>query len=358
MLQAATAGTALDEQRAVADAVPEETVVVRQSRTRTASGRGFHRARLYTFPDALAWASRISHGRAVAAPVENRISVNDVSLCWFEWGREHAGAEPTIVLSHATGFHARCWDRVVARLGARHVVALDTRGHGRSDKVYPVRWRDFGRDLAAFVRRRDLHDVVAVGHSAGGHSTVEAAALEPGRFRRLVLIDPTILAPDLYASRGPHAASGASGHPAGKRRREFASVDEMLERLKERPSFAAFDPGVLRDYCAYGLLPRADGAGFALACPPAYEAAVYDASLENRDIYEHVHAIGVPVLIVRAMEPRTLSDLFDFRYSPTWPALAGEFRNARDLHLPDRTHFLPLEDPGFTASLILDAGCP
>jgi pimeloyl-ACP methyl ester carboxylesterase len=290
---------------------------------------------------------------ALTAPIESRISANGVSLCWFEWGREHAGKDATIVLSHATGFHARCWDRVVARLGARHVIALDTRGHGRSAKVYPVRWRDFGRDLAAFVRQRDLQDVVAVGHSAGGHATVEAAALESARFRRLVLIDPTILAPDLYASRGPHVADGASMHPAAKRKRHFASVEEMLERLKERPSFAAFDAGVLRDYCAFGLLPRADGGGFELACPPEYEAAVYDASLDNRDIYDHVHAVTIPVLVVRAMEPRSPSDLFDFRYSPTWPALAGEFRNARDRPFPDRTHFLPMEDPALAASLIL-----
>lgn len=282
------------------------------------------------------------------------MTVNDVSLCWFEWGREHAGTDATILLSHATGFHARCWDRVVARLGARHVIALDSRGHGRSDKVYPVRWQDFGRDLAAFLDRRDLRDVIGVGHSAGGHAMVEAAALEPARFRRLVLIDPTILPPDLYASRGPAVPLGSGMHPASKRKRDFVSVDEMYERLQDRPSFAAFDPGVLRDYCAYGLLPRADGAGFELACPPEYEAAVYDASLGNRDIYEHVHAVAVPVLIVRAMEPRTPSELFDFRYSPTWPPLADEFQHARDRQCPDRTHFLPMEDPAFTASLILE----
>jgi lipase len=289
----------------------------------------------------------------MSAPVEGRVTVNGISLCYFEWGREHAGDAATILLSHATGFHARCWDRVVARLGPRHVIAIDTRGHGRSDKVYPVHWQDFGSDLAAFVRGRDLRDLIGVGHSAGGHAMVEAAALEPARFRRLVLIDPTILARELYASGGPTVAGGTVHH-AAKRKRDFASVDEMYARLKDRPSFAAFDPGVLRDYCTYGLLPRADGAGFELACPPEYEAAVYDASLANRDIYEHVHAIRVPVLIVRAMEPRTPADLFDFRYSPTWPRLAGEFRNARDRYLADRTHFLPMEDPTLAASIILD----
>src|SRR5204862_2554684 len=126
--------------------------------------------------------------------IEASVLVNGVSLTYFEWGRGAAG-DP-LVLVHATGFHARCWDQVVALLGERRIIAVDQRGHGRSDRVTRIRWQDFGRDVAELVRRLDLHDVVGVGHSAGGHAMVEAAALEPARFRRLVLTDPTILAPE------------------------------------------------------------------------------------------------------------------------------------------------------------------
>jgi len=129
---------------------------------------------------------------AVRAPLEASVSVNGVSLTYFEWGRGSDG-DP-LLLVHATGFHARCWDQVVAHLGSRRVIAIDQRGHGRSDKVEAIRWQEFGRDVAELVRRLDLQDVVGVGHSAGGHAMVEAAVLEPTRFRRLVLIDPTILA--------------------------------------------------------------------------------------------------------------------------------------------------------------------
>jgi pimeloyl-ACP methyl ester carboxylesterase len=92
---------------------------------------------------------------------------------------------------------------------------------------------------------------------------VEAAALEPPRFRRLVLIDPTILAPEHYAPRGSEATARGStvagnAHPAAKRRRFFGSIDEMIERLARRPSFASFTPAALRDYCTWGLVPCAD----------------------------------------------------------------------------------------------------
>jgi pimeloyl-ACP methyl ester carboxylesterase len=302
---------------------------------------------------------------AVRAPIEASVTVNGISLTYFEWNRD-AGGDP-LLLVHATGFHARCWDQVVAHLGRRRIVAIDQRGHGRSDRVARIRWREFGRDVAEVVRRLDLQDAVGVGHSAGGHAMVEAAALEPTRFRRLVLIDPTIMAPDHYVPRGS-AADGAwievagNPHPAAKRRRYFGSIDEMIERLRERPSFASFTSQALRDYCTWGLVPRADrgdgapddgSALFELACSPETEGAVYSGALGNPAIHDYARAVTVPVTLLRAMEPPTVADLADFRYSPTWPALASAFQNARDVHRPDRTHFLPMEDPAYVASVIL-----
>jgi hypothetical protein len=45
--------------------------------------------------------------------------------------------------------------------------------------------------------------------------------------------------------------------------------------------------------------------------------------------------------------------MMDFRYSPTWPGLVDEFRHAREVHLPDETHFLPMEHPDLAARFIL-----
>jgi pimeloyl-ACP methyl ester carboxylesterase len=144
-------------------------------------------------------------------PTRHRIPAHGVELCVFEWGRAAPGA-PTWLLAHATGFHARCWDPVVRRLGQRHVVAVDQRGHGRSDKPEITHWNVFGRDLEAVVRALDLADVIGVGHSMGGHAMTEAAAASEDRFRRLVLVDPVISAPGDYRSEdGPRGAATASG---------------------------------------------------------------------------------------------------------------------------------------------------
>jgi lipase len=289
--------------------------------------------------------------RAAVPPVERRVAVNGITLALFEWGAEQRGRGDSILLVHATGFHARCWDRVVGYLGARHVLAVDQRGHGRSDKVYPVRWTDFGRDLAELVRVLDVREVVGVGHSMGGHAMTDAAAASAaGRFRRLVLIDPVIVAPEAYAEPAAMPWSGEM-HPAAKRRNRWDSADEMFARFKDRPPFDTWDVEVLRDYCRWGLLPDPEGGGWVLACPPEYEASIYMTHHTNAGVHASARAIDVPVLVVRVMEPR--GGAFDYRHSPTWPGLVRQFKHGREIHLDDRTHFLPMEDPALVAGYVL-----
>lgn len=288
------------------------------------------------------------------APDIVEIDVGDAAIAVHEWRAERGASADPILLAHATGFHARCWDRVVAHLGDRRKLAVDLRGHGRSGKHPPEDgWRTFGFDLARVAAALDLKDAVGVGHSMGGHAMVTAAALEPTRFRRLVLIDPVIVSPDEYvASRGARGWPLDFEHPTARRRDRWASPEEMEARFRDRTPYAAFAPEVLADYCNHGLLPAPDGDGYVLACPPAFEANVYMTARLHDGIYEDVAAVDVPVFVVRAMVPPPDRGLMDFRYSPTWPGLAARFRRGRELHLADRTHFFPMEDPELAARLI------
>src|SRR5207244_5600942 len=104
------------------------------------------------------------------------ISVNHPQLASWHW----PGADPPLLFAHATGFHGRCWDSIVRMFPGRHAIALEARGHGRSSKPEPpYLWRQFGRDLAAAAERLNVRDAIGVGHSMGGHLTVQAAALPP-----------------------------------------------------------------------------------------------------------------------------------------------------------------------------------
>lgn len=287
----------------------------------------------------------------MAEPHLHRIPANGLTLACFEWRAKLRGQAPSVLLVHATGFHGRVWDQTIHHLPGRHVLAVEQRGHGRSDAADFNSWEPFGRDLADAVKVLDLQGAVGVGHSMGAHALVQAAASEPGRFSRLVLVDPVLRAPDEYLHP---AVPPEAPHPAAGRKNHFESAQAMAARFSGRPPYSVFDPAALRDYCEYGLRPAAGGQGFELACAPGFEGRVYPLARHHPGIYASIRALQIPVLVVRArpQDPRILP--WDPLGTPTWDQLAGEFRHGRDLQLLDKTHMLPMEDPALMARLITE----
>ncbi|MBK6582307.1 MAG: alpha/beta hydrolase [Gammaproteobacteria bacterium] len=279
-----------------------------------------------------------------APPLCHPLAINGLNLVVYEW----PGEGDPILLVHATGFHARCWRAVIERLPGRHVFAVDMPSHGASDnKPPPYSWSHFGDDLAAVTEALDLRRVVGVGHSMGGYALVLAVARLPQRFRALMLVDPVITGPEL--ARGLHLT--AMEHPVARRRRHWDSPEQMFQWFSAKEPYARWDPVVLRDYCNFGLVPAGDGQGFELACPPDLEAEIY-VSMRMGDIYAAIATIGVPVEIIRARARRADESRFSFSASPTWEHVSGLFRNARDEQLPDHSHFIPMEIPGWMARRI------
>jgi pimeloyl-ACP methyl ester carboxylesterase len=262
-------------------------------------------------------------------------------LAVWEW----PGEDPPFLLAHATGFHGRCWDRIIRMFPERHCLALDARGHGRSSQPeLPYHWRIFGRDMAAVAEHWDVRDSIGIGHSSGGHTTVQAAALRPHTYRALLLVDPTIFPPEYYGTEPPDASFTL------RRRNVWASPDEMFERFKARPPFAGWRPEILRDYCNFGVLPR-DGK-FVLACPPAVEASIYLNSKEpESNIYPEVARIRHPVTVMRAGRERHPGK-FDLAASPTAPDLASCFARGREVLLPGASHYIAMEEPEMVADEI------
>ncbi len=286
--------------------------------------------------------------------LEKNAVVNGVRITYFERGMSFRGIRPTLLFVHATGFHARVWDKIINNLGDFHSISVDQRGHGRSEKKKIEHWGQVITDTYDMIVQLDLTNIVAIGHSMGAHALIGAAARCQDRFLSIVAIDPVIPAEDSYDAEtpSPFADMDAEEHPTAKRRNEFASPEEMFERLRPKGSYGIFDEDMLMDYCRYGLLPNDKGKGYVLACPPAIEASVYMSSRSNHAIYEAVRSIEFPVLILRAKEMPPDRNVMDFSVSPTWPGLVGKFKNAREIHFADKTHFLPMEIPEEVTRLI------
>nr|WP_298931275.1 alpha/beta hydrolase [uncultured Erythrobacter sp.] len=280
-------------------------------------------------------------------PTQKTIAVNDISLAYFEW---NGGADtdlPPMIFAHATGFHARVWDAIIARFPGRHIYSIDLRGHGRSSGGPIEHWHQLSGDVCAFLDALRIGDALGIGHSMGAHTLLQCAADRPNAFSRLVLFDPVVLAPEFYATGTP-LFTPDNPHPAGRRKRDFASIEAMIERFGKRDPYDIFDPKVFEDYCRYGLLPAPSCDGFELACPPEVEASVYGSSLSNVAILETARTVDVPTLIVRAKQTTSM----DFKGSPTWPKLASTMPKGEDLYRPDMTHFHPFQDPADAAKII------
>jgi lipase len=267
-------------------------------------------------------------------PELKTIRSEDQELAVWEW----AGEGPLILFAHATGFHGRCWDRIIAEFPGRHCLAVDARGHGRSSKPEPpCHWRAFGRDLAAVAEHWNIRGAIGVGHSMGGHITTQVAALRPETYRALLLVDPTIFPLEYYGTPAPDA------HFTMRRRNIWNSPEEMFERFRDRAPFANWRPEILHDYCEYGLLPR--NGEYVLACPPAVEASIYLNSKEpGSNIYPEVATVQHPVVVMRAGKTR-MQDVFDLSASPTAPDLASRFAHGREIVLRDASHFIAMESP-------------
>ena len=284
-------------------------------------------------------------------PKQQTIHFPDVDLCVFEWGQP--GGQQ-VLLAHATGFHARCWDQIVAKLPADwHIFALDMRGHGRSSNSQPFTWAQFGHDLLRVCEHLKLEDAIGVGHSMGGHCITHVAGHNAAFFRHLVLVDPVISDPQVYAAKRESTSASVDDHPVARRRNHFASVDEMLERFSDRMPYKVWQREVFEDYCQYGLLPVAGGEGYELACPGYVEASIYMGNFDA-NLYQLIRDIEVPAVVLRANPRDPNSKEMDFSASPTWPQLADQFPRGQDVHLPELTHFIAMQDPQLVADFIIE----
>ncbi|KEO89243.1 alpha/beta hydrolase [Erythrobacter longus] len=286
--------------------------------------------------------------RQTKNPITRHIKAGDITLAYHEWPSENEAA-PTLLIAHATGFHGRCYDAIAAHFPDARVIAVDMHGHGQSTGEPLSEWQIVVDELTDLIDHLELSGAVAMGHSMGGHAVLRAAAKRPDAFRSLVLFDPVILSPEFYQVEVPGFAPGQM-HPAAKRKRDFASVEEMIERFQTRDPYNLFRPDVFENYCRCGLTPVEDG-GFELSCSPEMEAGMYMSSLSGAPALDAATKVATPTTVVRAMQLEER----DFKGSPTWPGLAASMPNGIDMNRPDMTHFHPFQDPDDAARIIREA---
>jgi pimeloyl-ACP methyl ester carboxylesterase len=192
-----------------------------------------------------------------------------------------------VLLLHGLAGHCGEWEHTAAALTpAYRVLALDQRGHGRSEREpVDVSREAFMADVARVIVERGLGPVVLVGQSMGANTALLVAAEHPELVAALVVVEGS---PD-----GP-----APGEPSPD------TASRIREWLGSWPaSFATVD-AARAFFVAQGLDPDAWAAGLqsvAAGFRPAFEAEVMVAcvaDLASRNYWGQWRSIRCPTLIV------------------------------------------------------------
>lgn len=107
--------------------------------------------------------------------------------------RRAAPAAPVVALVHSLAMDHRYWDPVAERLeGRATVVAIDARGHGRSDRGdTPYSAERMARDLLEVLDHLQVEKAVVGGSSMGGCVALQFAGSHPRRTAGLALMGTT-----------------------------------------------------------------------------------------------------------------------------------------------------------------------
>lgn len=265
---------------------------------------------------------------------------------YLEWGR---ATDPAVVFLHGGALTAHTWDAVCRALSIDHrCIAMDLRGHGDSD------WAEDGdyslaahaRDLSALITGLPLERVVLVGMSLGGLVALTyAGAARAAGLAGLALVDT--------GTTEPHASGRERINALMDGPREFASVDELIDRG------LVFDPSRsrerLRRSLLFNLRQTTDGKWTWKYDPrfrqpfrdPAVTATerVRRATERARELREAAANVACPVLVLRG-------DSSDMFLEADAEDTARAFGRARVVTIPRAGHRIQGDNPrALTAAL-------
>jgi pimeloyl-ACP methyl ester carboxylesterase len=171
--------------------------------------------------------------------------------------------KPLLHFTHGNSFPAGVYRRFLDALRDDFDVrAIDMVGH---DAAFPVSdgWPGLVAELIAHLEGYP-EPAILVGHSLGGMLSLMAAKQRPDLVRCVVMLDSPVVAGWrawlLRVAKARRWDDNFSPAKSSQRRRTvWPDAEAAYEHFMSKPIFAAWAPGVLRDYLDHGLMPHPDG---------------------------------------------------------------------------------------------------
>jgi pimeloyl-ACP methyl ester carboxylesterase len=266
-------------------------------------------------------------------------------LHYLDWG----GNGVPMLLLHGLSSSAHIWDLMAPVLAETfHVVALDQRSHGLSDRPDDgFDGASTAADVAEFIRKIGLERPAVVGHSWGANVALQVAHDYPELVRAIVLVDGG------FYSRGPEETWEKREKEMRPPDIDGTPVERFVGFLKNFPAAQAVQPEqfehmvlsnfIIRDGKVYRPLPIPNHMKIGRAIFDQQPAQL----LEN---------IGVPVMIIPAV--RESSNEMEQRWQQHRERGVAAIQAAHPkvaVHwMQDSVHDVPVQRPRELADVIME----
>lgn len=276
---------------------------------------------------------------AIAEPTSRYLESDGLKLHYFDWGGD-PGAR-TFVLLHGGSANAHWWDSVAPHLAAYgRVVALDFRGHGRSEWSRPPHYgpQAYLHDTCALIESLGVR-VVLVGHSMGGAVAQWVAVTRPELLEALILVDSPNGPPPMLRRMMWRWRRRARGRP----RPELKSAHHIVARFRLQPPGTYLSREELANLALNSAEQLANG-NWAFRFDPETRAWRRTGGKMRR---AKLKRLRLPTLILRGSESALLKERPARR-------MHRRIRGSTYKEIERAFHHVPLDNPGDTATAIVD----
>jgi pimeloyl-ACP methyl ester carboxylesterase len=275
---------------------------------------------------------------AMTEPTSGFAEVSGLKLHYLDWGGD--ASRHTIVLCHGGSAHCHWWDEVapqLVRLGK--VIALDFRGHGRSQWAQSYGPAAHISDLKAFLREHLRTRAVLVGHSMGGEIAQCVATACPELLEALIVVDSPHGGPPLKTRLMWRWKRRNQDGP----RPEFRAAEDLVRKFRLSPPGHNLSPDALAQVALKGA-ERLTNGNWAFRFDPKTRKMTPG---WRKQIKCRIQDLRMPVLILRGEHSALLTPSRARR-------MHRKIRHSILKEIPEAFHHVSLDNPDGTAGAIAE----
>ena len=258
----------------------------------------------------------------------------------------HEGSGAIIQFLHANAYTPGCYNQVAEVLKNFEIRLPYQRPlWANSDPSDLKDWNLFVDDLIVHMDSIGRKNVIGIGHSMGGVTTLLASIKRPDLFSQIILIDPVIL-PGLgtsVMSLIPFSIK-LKYFPivkiASRRRNQWKTKEDARQHFMSKKIFQRFDQSAFKDFLDFGLREHEDG--ITLAYPREWESRVYGTA---PNLWGRLSKVSCHTTLIRAEYSDVITD-------ERWKAIRNKMINTNFVQADNVGHLLPFEQPALCAALI------